>query len=92
MCFGAEEFSGNGTLVAKTPVAEPISDLPIGETVQVFHYAEASDTYLVNRNGIFYVDNLDNTLKRSIQFSTVAELAAHTGVKELSTYAAPVNA
>lgn len=89
MCFGAEEFSGNGTLVATKPV---VSDLPPGETVQVFHFPENNYIYVVNRNGIWIVNNSDNTLNKSFVFHTVAELAAYPGVVELSTYAAPVNA
>lgn len=88
MCYGAEEFSGNGSLVVTKPVV--VSDLPEGETVQVFSYAKNNDTYVVNRNGIWFIDNSDNTLNPSFTFKTVAELVANPDVTELSTYAAPV--
>lgn len=96
MCYRAEYFSSGGTIVTKTPVAEPVSDLPQDASVQVFFNSEDNLVYVATRNGIFFVspcgDGRESTLDRSNDYRTVAELVGDTNVKELSTYAAPVNA
>lgn len=100
MCFGAKEFSGNGTAVAKKPVLatilhnKPVSDLPVGQSVQVFHKTHDNLTYIATRKGIFFVspsgDGFVSTIGRSTDYASVAALVADTDVKELSTYAAPI--